>query len=195
MHVYDVTYGVVEAHKDALVVVDDSIVRGNTVRNAVLPILDRLAPRKIVMASSAPPVKYPDCYGIDMSTTSELIAFRAAVSVLRKHGREHVLREAYNLAKVDLNPPHGHVSKNRLKMIYDAVDEEELIQEIARMLTPVGLKAEFTVVYQTCEDLRKCCPNHTGDWYFTGDYPTPGGNAVANRALVNFMENKKERAY
>lgn len=195
MHVYDVTYGVVEAHKDALVVVDDSIVRGNTVRNAVLPILDRLAPRKIVMASSAPPVKYPDCYGIDMSTTSELIAFRAAVSVLRKHGREHVLREAYNLAKVDLNPPHGHVSKNRLKMIYDAVDEQELIQEIARMLTPVGLKAEFTVVYQTCEDLRKCCPNHTGDWYFTGDYPTPGGNAVANRALVNFMENKKERAY
>ena len=193
-HVYDVTYGIVRPGSDTLVVVDDSIVRGNTMRNAILPMLDRLGPRKIVVASSAPPVKYPDCYGIDMATAEELVAFQAAVSLLKKRGRSDILDEAYRLAKADLAGKSGEM-KNRMRMIYDAISEAELVRGIAELLTPPELKAEFEVVYQSCEALRHCCPEHRGDWYFTGDYPTPGGVAVVNRALINFMEHNHERAY
>lgn len=193
-HVYDVTYGLVTPGVDNLVVLDDSIVRGNTMRNAILPMLDRLAPKQIVVASSAPPVKYPDCYGIDMATAGELIAFQAVVSLLKKRNGD-LLQKAYDLARNDINCGIPEKMQNRMKMLYDAVDENELTDEIARLLTPEGLKARLRVVYQSCENLHICCPNHTGDWYFSGDYPTPGGRKVANQALINFFENNNERAY
>ncbi len=192
MHVYDITYGLIHPGEDTLVVLDDSIVRGNTMRNAILPILDRLGPKKIVAASSAPIIKYPDCYGIDMSSADDLAAFQAAVRILKEQGREDVLHQAYENARKDLAGKHH---KNRMKEIYDQVSEEDLLKEIAVMLTPPGLKAEFQVVYQTMPALRQACPEHTGDWYFTGDYPTPGGVLMANRALVYYMENRHERAY
>ncbi|MCI5779890.1 MAG: class II glutamine amidotransferase [Lentisphaeria bacterium] len=191
-HVYDVTYGLVHPGGDALVVLDDSIVRGNTMRNAILPMLDRLGPRRIVLASSAPPVKYPDCYGIDMATAGELAAFQAVVSRLRKQGRDDLIEEAGDLARADLASGGGC---NRMRMLYDAVPEEDLIDEITALLTPPELRAELRVVFQSCENLRRCCPQHRGDWYFTGDYPTPGGVRFVNRALVNFLENHHERAY
>ena len=163
-------------------------------RNAILPMLDRLGPRKIVVASSAPPVKYPDCYGIDMATAEELVAFQAAVSLLKKHGKSDILNEAYRLAKADLAGTSGEM-KNRMRMIYDAFSDAELTKEIACLLTPPELNAELEVIFQSCADLRRACPDHRGDWYFTGDYPTPGGVAVVNRALINFMEDHHERAY
>ena len=162
-------------------------------RNAILPILARLGAVRIVVASSAPPVKYPDCYGIDMACAGDLVAFQAAVGLLRKQGKEAVFDEAVRLARRDLAAPEQ--AQNRMRMIYDAVDEQELHAEIARLLTPPDLGAELRVVFQSCGDLRKCCPEHTGDWYFTGDYPTRGGLLTADRALVNFAENKNERAY
>ena len=192
MHVYDITYGLVRPGTDTLVVLDDSIVRGSTMRSAILPILDRLAPRKIIIASSAPIIRYPDCYGIDMACAGDLAAFQAAVSVLKKQNRLDVLERACERAKKDL--PSGK-NKNRMKEIYDAVDEEDLLREIASLLTPAGLQAELQVVYQTLPALRACCPEYTGDWYFTGDYPTPGGLRMVNRALVNYMEKNNERAY
>ena len=193
MHVYDVTYGLIRPGVDSLVVVDDSIVRGNTMRNAILPILDRLGPKKIIVASSAPPVKYPDCYGIDMASAGDLAAFRAAVSILKKTGRTGILNRAYEAAKKALKS--SSPCANHMKEIYDAVPEEDLHAEIARLLTPPGLKAELKVVYQTVDALRSCCPDYPGDWYFTGDYPTPGGFRMVNRALVHYMENNQERAY
>jgi amidophosphoribosyltransferase len=193
-HVYDVTYGLVRPGSDTLAVVDDSIVRGNTMRNAILPMLDRLGPRKIVVASSAPPVKYPDCYGIDMATAEELVAFQAAVAILNRRGDGELVNEAYRLAKADLAGRSGEM-RNRMRAIYDAVPEAELVRGIAELLTPPELNAELEVVFQSCEALRHCCPDHRGDWYFTGDYPTPGGVAVVNRALINFMEHNHERAY
>ena len=194
MHVYDVTYGLVRPGVDTLVVLDDSIVRGNTMRNAILPILDRLGPKKIIVASSAPPVKYPDCYGIDMALAGDLVAFRAAVSILKRTGRTDVLNRAYEAAKRALNggPSAG---KNHMREIYDVIPEDELQAEIAVLLAPHGLKAELHVVYQTVEALHSCCPDYPGDWYFTGDYPTPGGVRMVNRALVYYMENNQERAY
>ena len=193
-HVYDVTYGLVRPGSDNLVVLDDSVVRGHTMRNAILPMLDRLGPKKIVVASSAPPVKYPDCYGIDMATAEELAAFQAAVALLKQRGQADLLEKAYHLAQADLSGKSGEM-RNRMTMIYDAVSDDDLIAEIAAILTPPGLQAEVEFVFQTCEALRHCCPRHTGDWYFTGDYPTPGGIKVVNRALVNYMENNHERAY
>lgn len=192
-HVYDVTYGLVRPGTDTLVVLDDSIVRGNTMRDAILPILDRLMPARIIVASTAPPVKYPDCYGIDMATAGELAAFRAAVSILKNTGRINLLMEAYDAARTELEKPR--CERNCMQMVYDAVDEDELHAEISRLLTPPGMRAEVQVLYQSCEALRECCPEHRGDWYFTGNYPTAGGTRVANRALVNFMENNNERAY
>jgi amidophosphoribosyltransferase len=194
MHVYDVTYGLIRPGVDTLVVLDDSIVRGNTMREAILPILDRLGPKKIVVASSAPPVKYPDCYGIDMALAGDLAAFRAAVAVLKRTGRTEVLNRAAKAAKRSLESKEK-APVNHMKEIYDAVPEEELVAEIARQLSPAGLKAELVVVYQTVEALSASCPEYTGDWYFTGDYPTPGGVRTANRALVYYMENNQERAY
>ena len=193
MHVYDVTYGLIHPGEDTLVILDDSIVRGNTMRNAILPILDRLNPKKIVVASSAPVIKYPDCYGIDMACIGDLTAFQAAVNILKRRGREDVLLRACEHAKRDLAA--GEQKENRLREIYDEVGDGELAEEIARLLTPPGLRAELQVVYQTMDALRRASPDYTGDWYFTGDYPTPGGIRSAARALVNYMENKHERAY
>lgn len=194
MHVYDVTYGLVRPGSDTLVVLDDSIVRGNTMRKAILPILDRLSPKKIVVASSAPPILYPDCYGIDMATLNELVAFNALLLCLKESGQEAALHEAYESAKHQLTLPPERQS-NVLRTLYELVPLPTLIDAITRLLRPDELRAELQVVFQTVSDLRRCCPNHTGDWYFTGDYPTPGGNRVVNRALVNFMENRNERAY
>lgn len=194
MHVYDVTYGLVHPGSDSLVVIDDSIVRGNTMRNAILPILDRLGPKKIVIASAAPPIKYPDCYGIDMASLKELVAFEAAVDLLKKNGKEELLMECYRNAKKQLAIP-SQVMDNCVLPIYDAFDDETLCGAIADRLRPQGLNAELNVVYLRLADLPKCCPEHRGDWYFSGDYPTKGGFRVVNQALVNYIENIDERAY
>ncbi|MPM56950.1 Amidophosphoribosyltransferase [bioreactor metagenome] len=194
MHIYDVTYGLIRPGSDTLVVIDDSIVRGNTMRNAILPILDRLAPKKIVIASAAPPIKYPDCYGIDMASLKELVAFEAAVDLLRERGRLGLLERCYENAKRELEGP-AEAMTNCVRPVYDEFSDEELAAAITARLRPEGMKAELAVVYQTCADLAECCPEHTGDWYFTGNYPTPGGFRVVNRALVNYMENIDERAY
>lgn len=193
-HVYDVTYGVIRPGQDTLVVLDDSIVRGNTMRNAILPILDRLGPKEIIVASAAPPICYPDCYGIDMATFGELVAFNALISLLRKHGKEKLLKRAADRARKDLQKPDCKM-KNRAKELYDCFSFEELSAEIGLLLKPDELKAKLCVIFQTVEDVHKACPNHSGDWYFTGNYPTPGGNRVVNRALVNFVEKINERAY
>ncbi len=182
-HIYDVTYGLVREGKDTLVVLDDSIVRGNTMKNAILPMLDRLAPKKIVVVSSAPPIRYPDCYGIDMSTLGELVAFRALVNLLGD-GAEKILREA--MMSDDRNP---------LERLYGRFTVEEHAAEITRLLVPKGLKAKVEVVYQTVENLHAACPKTSGDWYFTGNYPTPGGFLVLRRALLNYLERKTDRSY
>lgn len=192
MHVYDVTYGLIHPGADTLVVLDDSIVRGTTMKNAILPILDRLGPKKIIAASSAPVIKYPDCYGIDMACAEDLAAFQAAVNILKRRNREDILNRAYENAKKDLSAENP---QNRMKEIYDEVGERELLEEIAALLTPPGFKAELQIVFQSMEALRNASPEYAGDWYFTGDYPTPGGIRTADRALVNYMENKHERAY
>lgn len=182
-HVYDVTYGLVRSGEDSLVVLDDSIVRGNTMKNAILPMLDRLGPKKIVVASSAPPIRYPDCYGIDMSTLGELVAFRALVNLLGEEADE-VLRAA--LESDALNP---------LAAVYARFSEAEHTAEIARLLTPKGLKAEVEVVYQTIDGLHEACPDTPGDWYFTGNYPTAGGYRVLRRALQNYLDRREGRSY
>ena len=194
MHIYDVTYGLLHPGSDSLVVIDDSIVRGNTMRNAILPILDRLAPRRIVIASAAPPIRYPDCYGIDMASLRELVAFEAAVDLLNMHGKSELLERCYEEAKRQLSGPEPEMT-NCVKPVYDEFTDAALTDAIARRLKPEGLRAELTLVFQTCANLAKCCPDHRGDWYFTGDYPTPGGFRVVNRALVNYMEKRDERAY
>ena len=185
-HVYDVTYGLVRPGQDTLVVLDDSIVRGNTMKNAILPMLDRLGPKRIVIASSAPPIRYPDCYGIDMSTLDELVAFRALVNLLGKD------------AETELRMATG--GTRSLASLYARFTEEEHCAEIARLLTPPGMKAEVAVVYQTVENLHKCLGATNqgvtfGDWYFTGDYPTPGGYKVLHTALENYLEHKHGRSY
>ncbi len=202
-HVYDVTYGLVRPGLDTLVVLDDSIVRGNTMKNAILPMLDRLGPKRIVIASSAPPIRYPDCYGIDMSTLGELVAFRALVNLLDgERGSSYELRHALTLSN-----PQTFKPSNPLAPLYARFTEEQHCAEIARLLTPPGMKAEVKVVYQTVENLRKCLTAQTtsheprvtnheiGDWYFTGDYPTPGGYKVLHKALENYLEQKNERSY
>ncbi len=193
-HVYDVTYGVIRTGQDNLVVLDDSIVRGNTMRNAILPILDRLGPKKIVVASAAPPICYPDCYGIDMATFGELVAFEALVSLLHKHGEENLLHQAAELARQDLKKPDREML-NRVQPLYRNFSFEELCREIGLLLKPAHLNAELEVVFQTVDNVHTACPEHRGDWYFTGDYPTLGGNRVVNRALVNFVDGIQARAY
>ena len=193
-HVYDVTYGLVRPGEDTLVVLDDSIVRGNTMRNAILPILDRLKPRKIVVASAAPPICYPDCYGIDMASLKELVAFEAVVRLLKKHDKLDLLEQCYAHAQQELLRPIAEMT-NCVRPLYDAFSFQELVDEIGLCLCPQGLHCEVKVIFQTIDDLHRCCPNHRGDWYFTGDYPTPGGNRVVNRALVNYMEKIDARAY
>lgn len=193
-HVYDITYGVIHPAEDNLVVLDDSIVRGNTIRRAILPILDRLQPKRIVIASASPPILYPDCYGIDMASFDQLVAFRALFSLLAKRNRMDALEKAAKEAHEDLKRPDDEM-QNRVRQLYDLFSFDELVQEIALLLTPEDIQAEIKVVYQTRPNLRKSIPNHTGDWYFSGDYPTPGGNRVVNRALINYVEHITDRAY
>jgi len=193
-HVYDTTYGLIKNGTDTLVVLDDSIVRGTTLKQSILKILDRLGPKKIVVVSSAPQIRYPDCYGIDMSRMGEFVAFEAAVSLLKDAGKDDVILDVYKKCKDSADLPKEKVV-NYVKAIYEPFTDQEISDRIAKIITPKEIKAEVKVLYQTLDNLHKACPDHLGDWYFSGDYPTPGGNKVVNRAFVNWMEGKKDRAY
>lgn len=193
-HVYDVTYGIVRNNIDSLVLVDDSIVRGTTLRDSIISIVDRLKPKKIVVVSSAPQIRFPDCYGIDMSKMKEFVAFRALVELLHDNNKEHLLDEVYEKCKQQDKLPKEEI-KNYVKDLYDEFSYEEVSAKIGELLTPDHINAEVEIIFQTIENLHDACPNHTGDWYFSGNYPTPGGNRVVNKAFMLYMENKDERAY
>lgn len=187
-HVYDITYGSIVPFEDNLVVIDDSIVRGTTLKQSIISILDRLHPKKIVIVSSSPQVRYPDYYGIDMSRMNEFIAFKAAVALLEERGMENVLMDAYQKAKKQERESLAEV--NYVKEIYAPFTDEEISSKMVDLLTPVGIKAQVQIVYQTIEGLHASCPNHPGDWYFSGDYPTPGGVRMVNRAFIHYMEEE-----
>jgi amidophosphoribosyltransferase len=193
-HVYDITYGSVKRNQDNLVVIDDSIVRGTTLKQSILRILDRLDPKKIVIVSSAPQIRFPDCYGIDMAKMGDFIAFEAAISLLKDRGMDDVISDVFKKCKEQINLPKEQI-KNYVKEIYAPFTDEEVSAKIAELLTPVTIKAKVEIVYQKVENLHLSCPDNLGDWYFTGNYPTPGGNKVVNRAFINWMEGKNERAY
>ena len=193
-HVYDVTYGVLKRGKDNLVVIDDSIVRGTTLRESIIRILDRLEPAKIVIVSSSPQIRYPDCYGIDMAKLGDFIAFRAAIELLKLTGREEVISRVLAKALEELKKPDNEMV-NVVKEIYEPFSDREISDHIAVMLRPPEIRAGVVIVFQSVDGLHKACPGHTGDWYFTGNYPTPGGNRVVNRAFVNYIEGKNSRAY
>lgn len=188
-HVYDVTYGIVRPGIDSLVVIDDSIVRGTTLRQSIIRILDRLHPRKIVVVSSAPQVRYPDCYGIDMSRMGEFIAFKAAIELLKERGMQDVIDNVYRKCKAQENRPKEQC-ENYVKEIYAPFSDEEISAQIARMLTPEGTQAEVEIVYQKLENMHKAIPNHPGDWYFSGNYPTPGGRRLVSHAFINYYEGR-----
>ena len=192
-HVYDITYGTVK-ETDNLVMIDDSIVRGTTLKKSIIRILDRLGPKKIVVVSSAPQIRYPDCYGIDMSRMGNFIAFQAAVSLLKEKEKENILTETYNKCKSQEQLPKEEM-KNHVKEIYKPFTADEISKKISELLTPEGTKAEVEIIYQSISDLHNSCPNHLGDWYFTGDYPTPGGTKVVNKSFINYMEGNNNRAY
>jgi len=191
--VYDTTYGVIKP-TDTLVVLDDSIVRGTTLRSSILRILDRLGMKKVVVVSSAPQIRYPDCYGIDMSKMKDFIAFEAAVALVRETGREAMLDQIYKACKADEKKPRAE-AKNQVQRLFAPFTAEQVSGKIAEILTPTGMKAEVQIIYQSIGGLREACPGHTGDWYFTGNYPTPGGHRVVNRSFINFMEDSDARAY
>jgi amidophosphoribosyltransferase len=193
-HVYDITYGSVKRNLDTLVVIDDSIVRGTTLKQSILRILDRLDPVKIVVVSSAPQIRFPDCYGIDMAKMGDFIAFEATISLLKERKMEHVITEVYTKCKEQIGLPKELI-KNYVKEIYLPFTNEEISAKIAELLTPPNINAGVEIIYQTVENLHKSCPNNLGDWYFTGNYPTPGGNKVVNKAFINWVEGKNERAY
>jgi amidophosphoribosyltransferase len=192
-HVYDVTYGVVKP-TDNLVIIDDSIVRGTTLKQSIIKMMDRLQPKKIVVVSSAPQIRYPDCYGIDMAKLEGLVAFRAALALLKERNMYHIVEEVYQKSKAQENYTDADVV-NYVKEIYAPFTDQEISDKIAEMLTPEGTKAAVKIIYQTVADLHLACPKNLGDWYFTGDYPTDGGNRVVNRAFMNFYEGKDARAY
>ncbi|WP_289158555.1 amidophosphoribosyltransferase [uncultured Muribaculum sp.] len=191
-HVYDVTYGIVKDGQDAVVVIDDSIVRGTTLKQSIIKMLDRLNPRKIVIVSSSPQVRYPDYYGIDMSRMAEFCAFRAAVQLLRERGQEHILDEVYREALRQEELPHD-ARVNCVKRIYEPFSDDEISDKIAQMLTPDDCKTEVKIIYQTLSGLHRAVPDCPGDWYFSGDYPTPGGNVLVNRAYINFYEGNHDK--
>lgn len=193
-HVYDTTYGLIKRGQDTLVVLDDSIVRGTTLKQSILKILDRLGPKKIIVVSSAPQIRYPDCYGIDMSRMSEFVAFEAAISLLRERDQSSVIHETYDNCKASVSQDKEK-AKNYVQAIYEQFTPEEISQRIAQIITPKNINAEVEVIYQTLDNLHKACPHHLGDWYFSGNYPTPGGNKVVNKAFMNWMEGKNQRAY
>lgn len=193
-HVYDVTYGQVREYVDNLVVIDDSIVRGTTLKQSIVRILDRLGPKKIVIASSAPQIRYPDCYGIDMSRLGDFIAFNAAIALLKENGQAGLIDEVYHKSKAQENKPKEEIV-NYVKEIYAPFTDEQISGKITELVTPDNINAKTEVVYNTIESLHKACPYNTGDWYFTGNYPTPGGNKVVNRAFINYYEGNNKRAY
>jgi amidophosphoribosyltransferase len=185
-HVYDISYGSVRRQQDNLVIIDDSIVRGTTLRESIFKILDRLHPKKIVMVSSAPQIRYPDYYGIDMSHLEELCAFRAAVALLRDRGMQQLITDVYRACK------EQPLAENHVQKIYKPFSVEEINDKIVEMLRPEGMETPVQLVFQSIEGLHKACPGHTGDWYFTGDYPTPGGVRLCNEAFVNYVEYEKD---
>lgn len=191
--VYDITYGVVKP-QDTLVVVDDSIVRGNTLKMSILRILDRLDPKKIIIVSSAPQIRYPDCYGIDMSKLKDFVAFKAMLALLEENNLEHKLDEVYDKAVAELEKPAEEMV-NVVKELYALFDYEQITRKIVEIVTPDNIKADVDIIFQSIDGLHKACPDHLGDWYFTGDYPTPGGTRVANKSFVNFYKGSHERAY
>jgi amidophosphoribosyltransferase len=192
-HVYDVTYGIVKS-TDNLVIIDDSIVRGTTLKKSIIKILDRLHPKKIVVVSSAPQIRYPDCYGIDMAKLGDFIAFRAALELLKQTNQNHILDEVYKDCKQQQLLEDNEI-KNAVTKVYEPFSNEQISDKIAEMLKTSTINAEVEIVYQTVENLHKAIPDHLGDWYFTGDYPTPGGNRVVNDAFINFYEGNNKRAY
>ncbi|WP_375251859.1 amidophosphoribosyltransferase [Dokdonia donghaensis] len=192
-HVYDVTYGVIKP-EDKLVIIDDSIVRGTTLKKSIIKMMARLNPAKIIVVSSAPQIRYPDCYGIDMARLEDFIAFRAAIALLKDNGKEDLIDEVYKQCKEQVDIKDKHV-KNYVKRIYEPFTQREVSQKIAELLTDDTVKTEVEIIYQTVESLHEACPENLGDWYFTGDYPTNGGHRVVNKAFINFVEGNKERAY
>ncbi|WP_196891258.1 amidophosphoribosyltransferase [Aureivirga marina] len=192
-HVYDVTYGVVKKD-DNLVIIDDSIVRGTTLKKSIVKILDRLSPKRIIIVSSAPQIRYPDCYGIDMAKLGEFIAFKAAIELLKETNQENIIEEVYKKSKAQKGKPDAEIV-NYVKEIYAPFTDQQISDKIAQMLKTDGINANISVVFQTVENLHRACPEHTGDWYFTGDYPTHGGHRVVNDAFINYYEGNNERAY
>jgi amidophosphoribosyltransferase len=192
-HVYDITYGSVEKG-DYLAIIDDSIVRGTTLKKSILKILDRLNPEKIIVISSAPQIRYPDCYGIDMAKLEDFIAFKAALALHKDRGTEDVIENIYQACKASVTRQDSE-DVNYVKGFYAPFTAQEISTKIAEILSPPDIRAEVTIIYQTIENLHKACPKNLGDWYFTGEYPTPGGNRVVNRAFINFYEGKNQRAY
>jgi amidophosphoribosyltransferase len=193
-HVYDITYGTIRPGIDSLVIIDDSIVRGTTLRESIIRMLDRLGPKKITIVSSAPQIRYPDCYGIDMSKMGDFIAFQAIVALLKKDGKKQVLLDVYAEC-LQAEKSNKLAQRNFVKQIFKPYSVEEVSKQIGSMLRPPDVHAEIEVIYQSIENLHSACPDNTGDWYFTGDYPTPGGNVVVNKAFMNYMEGKDGRAY
>ncbi|MFN4083483.1 MAG: amidophosphoribosyltransferase [Bacteroidia bacterium] len=193
-HVYDVTYGLINNQQDTLVVMDDSIVRGTTLRTSILRILDRLHPKKIIIVSSSPQIRYPDCYGIDMSRMKDFVAFQAMIQLLKENNMEQLLQDVYQKCKNQMNKPKEEI-ENYVKLLYDPFTEEQISKKIAQIITPHDIEAEVDIIYQSIENLHIACPNNLGDWYFSGNYPTPGGNKMVNKAFINYMEGNVARAY
>ncbi|GAB6012036.1 amidophosphoribosyltransferase [Viscerimonas tarda] len=193
-HVYDITYNSIRPCKDNLVVIDDSIVRGTTLKQSIIKMLDRLHPKKIVIVSSSPQIRYPDCYGIDMSRLSEFAAFRAAIELLKDKGMQGIIDRVYRKSSEQRNKPKEEIV-NYVKEIYEPFTDEEISAKMSGMLTPKGINAEVEIVFQSIADLHKACPNNSGDWYFSGDYPTPGGNRMVNTAFLNYIEGIDKRSY
>jgi amidophosphoribosyltransferase len=193
-HVYDITYRTIEKNVDNLVIIDDSIVRGTTLKYSIIRILDRLRPKRIVVVSSSPQIRYPDCYGIDMARLGDFIAFKAAIELLKEKGLDSIINDVYKKSKAQEGLPKEQI-QNYVKDIYAPFTDQQISDKIAKMLTTKEINAEVKIVYQTIEGLHEACPDHTGDWYFTGNYPTPGGNKVVNKSFINFIEGKNERAY
>jgi amidophosphoribosyltransferase len=193
-HVYDITYGSVRPGVDNLVVIDDSIVRGTTLKQSILKMLDRLGPKQIVVVSSAPQIRYPDCYGIDMAKMGDLAAFQAAIALLKETKQENIIDDVYDRARAMVERPLAE-QENVVKDIYRPFTAQQVSDKIAELLTPADINAEVKLVFQSIEGLHAACPEHSGDWYFTGNYPTPGGNRVVNRAFINYMEGRNVRAY
>jgi amidophosphoribosyltransferase len=192
--VYEMTYEVIKKKIDTIVVIDDSIVRGTTLEKSILTMLDKLEPKRIIIVSSAPQIRYPDCYGIDMSRVKEFVAFRAAIQLLKDRGMDNVIDQVYEQC-LAASKSKAIYSQNFVKQIYEHFTHEEISAKVAEIVNPKSIKADVSVIFQTIEDLHLACPNHKGDWYFSGDYPTKGGNKVVNQAFINYYKGIGERAY